>query len=113
MSYLLSFGNINSNEISNPTVKDLEKAVVFLTNDSDNYLTYESIPTLNRVQCIQATAYDGGYVHAEVLVEGSVNSDVIRAYGQRMTIEDLLAILNNFKDGILPDIKDWEMAWSN
>ena len=113
MSYLLYFKDIYENEILNPRIKDLEKAVASLKNNSGNFLTYESTPSINRVQVIQATDYDGDFVHAEVLVEGSVDPDVIRAYGRRMTVESLLAMLIDFKDGLTPDIEGWEMVWSN
>lgn len=113
MAYLLCFLDIIENEISNPTTKDFEKAVASLKNNPNNFLTYESTPSINRVQVIQATDYDEGYVHVEVLVEGSVNPDVIRAYGKRMTEKSLLAMLIDFKEGIIPDIDGWEIVWSN
>lgn len=99
--------------ISNPSTYDLEVAVYFLTFNPINYLTLECTPSFWGIKTIKADDYYEGCVFVKVFVEDSVNPDATQVYGQTMINDDFLAMLKDFRDGITPDIKGWEMIGSN
>lgn len=108
MNYLLNVKQLsNIYRIKNPSSYDLQVSVYFLTFNMSNYLTYECTPSLKGIKSIRADDYDEGCVFVKVFVENSKKTDEPIVYGQRLINDDLLAMLNNFRDGVTPDLKGW------
>ena len=114
MNYLLNVKQLSTiYRIENPSSYDLQTAVYFLTFNPSNYLTYECTPSLIGIKSIRADDYYEGFVSVKVFVEDSTNPDSTKVFGKTMIHDDFLAMLNNFKDAIIPDIDGWEMIGNN
>lgn len=95
-------------QIKNPTINDIKKSINLIKEAEFIILDIE--PALNnRVTFIQATNYDKAFdmIDAEIQVIDGTDCNLIN-YGKRLSFENFMNLLENFLNGNVPNITDWE-----